>query len=68
MAISHLFIRVASMLSLSILAWAFSLGATVHAASASECRDNGNVSVHCGEAPSAWFGEDGRLWVVFAHQ
>lgn len=68
MAISHLFIRVASMLSLSILAWAFSLGATVHAASASECRENGNVSVHCGEAPSAWFGEDGRLWVVFAHQ
>lgn len=68
MAIFHLFIRVASMLSLSILAWAFSLGATVHAASASECRDNGNVSVHCGEAPSAWFGEDGRLWVVFAHQ
>jgi hypothetical protein len=34
-----------------------------------DCRQSGEVSVHCGEAPSAWIDSDGRLWVVFAmHQ
>lgn len=29
------------------------------------CADSTQISVHCGETPSAWQGDDGRLWVVF---
>ena len=32
-----------------------------------ECTTD-QLTVHCGEAPSAWVAEDGRLWVVFAWQ
>ncbi len=32
---------------------------------AQACADNSRISVHCGEAPSAWQTPDGRLWVVF---
>ncbi len=32
------------------------------------CVNTDQISVHCGEAPSAWQTEDGRLWVVFAQK
>jgi len=33
-----------------------------------DCADVSQVSVHCGQTPSAHYDSDGRLWVVFAQQ
>lgn len=54
--------------ALSTLVLTFCLTASVYGINTPECHDSSEVSVHCGETPSAWFTSDGRLWVVFAYQ
>jgi len=48
-----------------IIALSFSLVALVSSAAASDCTELNNISVQCGNAPSATFDDNERLWVAF---
>ncbi len=54
-----------SMLVTALIFGAFSVSGSAAAAAAAACADTQEISVHCGEAPSATLDANDRLWVTF---